>query len=445
MTNFKSMPEEWHFPQLRHINDAQQLAHQLQPHVGEAHVAGSEIDEVYYEPGGGCKISLRVRFKVASERIEEQIYYGRLFPKKWRNPAEIYARAQRQNHTPPKFGPPLIFIPEWELVLWAFPNDPGLPGLPILANPERVLALAQAAPEKFGLSQPPISIRAEMTKYVPHRRCGYLYHFTQPHNHSEAAVYAKAYRDRKGNDVYDCMKQIWEHEASQRGEVIIPQPYSYDTEHNILWQEALTGRPLSKLAEARKDLPAVAREVGCRLAALHNMRLNLPQELTLEYQVNKLGQYIAALAKAYQQYAERCNILHSKLQAGAAQLEASLVAPIHASFKFSHTFLTDRGITFIDFDGANLGDPGHDVGSFVAYLYKMEVEQKLGADVVEQTAANFCEAYNQAANSPISKKRSDWFTASHIIVSHIYKSLKRLDSQQLGQFLQVAEDLVEKL
>jgi thiamine kinase-like enzyme len=189
----------------------------------------------------------------------------------------------------------------------------------------------------------------------------------------------------------------------------------------------------------------VASEVGRRLAALHQMRLNLPQELTLEYQVNKLQQYISALAKAFQQYAERCNTLHAKLQAVAAHLEPRAAAPIHASFKFSHTFLTNKGIAFIDFDGANLGDPGHDVGSFVAYLYKMAVEQKLRADVVEQTIASFCEAYNQAANSPISKKRSDWFSASHIIVSHIYKSIKRLDSQQLDQFLQVAEGLVKKL
>ncbi len=71
---------------------------------------------------------------------------------------------------------------------------------------------------------------------------------------------------------------------------------------------------------------------------------------------------------------------------------------IHASFKFAHILATDRGVAFIDLDGANFGDP-------------------------------------------FSQDRINWFTANHLIASQLFKSVKRTNAEPLSQLLYTAERL----
>jgi len=96
-----------------------------------------------------------------------------------------------------------MLIPEWETVLWAFPNDPKLPGLSQLINTDKILAAMQKSPEDFGLKKAPLSLTATQTKYVPGRRCGFIYNiaFDRPNGNSapaELSVYGKAYQPGEG-------------------------------------------------------------------------------------------------------------------------------------------------------------------------------------------------------------------------------------------------------
>jgi hypothetical protein len=117
------------------------------------------------------------------------------------------------------------------------------------------------------------------------------------------------------------------------------------------------------------------------------------------------------------------------------------VTPVHASFKFSHIFAAKKGMTFIDFDGASLGDPGYDVGRFIAHLYKMKAGWKIDPEIAEQTIVKFCEAYNRAAVFPLAPERSNWFAASHLIASQLYKTVKRMDASLMSKLLKIADQL----
>ncbi|MDZ7291887.1 MAG: aminoglycoside phosphotransferase family protein, partial [candidate division KSB1 bacterium] len=349
---------------------------------------------------------------------------------------------EADNLVQPKFGTPVFYIPEWAMPVWAFPNDQNLPGLPLMANAEKVLALAQAAPQKFGLNHPPLAVTAELTKYVPGTRCGYLYHMQLPvSNNSSFTVYGKVYGKGKGERAYAIMRQIWESEACQRGDFILPQPYRYDPEMQIIWQEAFSGRPLAKIAETIPHFPQVVQEIGTRLAAFHNSRLQLPLEMTFDFQVEDMQQAIKAIGRAFPEHAQSCTAIGQKLLHAAARIGSGPLTPLHGSFKFSHIFATEKGIAFIDFDGANLGDPGFDLGRFLAHLYRMQAHGKIDPDLAEQTATNFCESYHRAACSAISQERINWFAASHLVTSEMYKAVKNMDTTMLSELFEIADRL----
>jgi hypothetical protein len=447
MSKRKHIPDNCEFPQLFEMVEPPKLAAKLQEHLGpaaaELRVESCKIDELNYKPGGGCRIAFTASLHHlrGGERFR-QAYYGRLLQA--RDTQRLASLLEQKNLTPPRFGPALIHVPEWEFVLWAYPNDPRLPGLAVLAQTEKVLALAQAAPEKFGMTEPPAALAAEETKYVSGKRAGYLYH-AQPRafagNNAAFAFYGKAYSNGRGEAAYELMQTIWRSEGCRRGDFFLPQPYSYDAENEIVWQEAFPGQSFAKIAASIPDLPEAGREIGERLAGFHNSALALPQVMTFDFQKEDVRRNLDAIAEAYPDYGEDCAVLGQKLMAAAERLGPGPITPLHASFKFSHIFATSKGLGFIDFDGANLGDPGFDVGRFIAHLYKMKADWHIEPDVADATITNFTAAYNRAAAAPLAQERIDWFAASHLIGSQIYKAVKHMDDSSVNKLWDIAERL----
>ena len=446
MSKFEELPAN-----LREIADEKKLAEALQPHLGPSLSAKTQqidschIDQLRCKPGGGCRLLFTATIgRKGNGSVGDQKFFGQLIRQ---NVSYVVTEAlNRTNLTMPRFGPPVFFIPEWSLLVWAYPNDPELPGLSVLNDGEKILWQAKSTPEKFGLSSPPLSASGETTKYVPGMRCGMIYRMASQMEQTNGtdsmhSLYGKAYRAGEGAQAFDIMKQVWESDACQRRDFIIPRPYSFDAECDILWQEALPGKPLADTAARRGDLPALSREIGRRLAAFHGIQLDLPIEKDLNFQIEEIKAAMTAMSKVFPHVAERCDGVGWRLLEAAEKLERGSVTPVHVSFKFSHIFDTEQGIVFIDFDGARLGDPGYDVGRFIAHLYKMKADWKIDPEIAEKSVTNFSEAYNLAAASPLSRKKIDWFTASHLLCSQIYKSIKRRDTSLVNKLLKLTEQL----
>lgn len=439
-------------PALRDIMDEEKLAQTLQLHLGADFVSGKysvercKIDWVHVTSfKSRILFSARIRDNHTQQK-HQQLYFGRIIqPEEERERASHPAPAQLVQ---PGIGLAALYIPEWSMQVWAYPNDPNLPGLVALVDTARVLAAVRSAPESFGLPAgfAPAAITAEMAKYVPGRRCGYRYRVVSAaHNGCDANAghffYGKAYRPGEGEKAFSLTKAIWESAVSQSGEMLLPQPYSCDAANGIVWQEAIAGEPLAKIADRVENLPELAREIGRRLAALHGASVALPVEMTFDYQTAELQRAVESLAKSFPDYSAACNAIGEKLLRAAAHMAPAPLVPVHGSFKFSHIFAAPRGITFIDFDGANCGDAGYDVGRFIAHLYKMKADFSIDPDVAEQTIVQFCEAYKEAARIPMPQERIDWFAASHLVASQAYKAIKRVNPAAVHKLLKMADRL----
>ena len=359
----KMAKKEWkncEFPQLCDIVDPGKLAPKLQRCLadpGAAEVIEVEecaLDELHYKPGCNCRMVLSAKFHRQHDNAStQQIFYGKLF-RSHSAASEAFNAIQAADLTPPPFGQAVIYVPEWEMVLWSYPNDP-----------------------------------------------------------------------------------IWESEACQRRAFLIPRPYGYDANREILWQELLAGRPLGE-CENLSDLPGMAKDVGACLAAFHGTPLRLPQEMTLDFKMSQVREAVTTISTVFPDHTQACTDLGEKLSAAAARLGPGPATPVHASFKFSHIFTIALGIVFIDLDGANLGDPGYDLGRFIAYVCRWLADEKISVELAEQTIANFCASYNRAADSPVPQERIDWFTACHLIRSEAYKSVKRMNSRLMRKLLEIA-------
>jgi len=447
MSKLKKLPEDCTFPQLAVVLDEPRFAASLQASLGAGLAPGAvairslKLKRVYYKPGRSCRVTFRAKMRGGDGRRGEQLYYAKMFAA---GKAErVYERARRGRPTAPEFGPAVAILPELSMVVWAYPNDPNLPGLALLADGDAVAAHLRSAPQCFGLSPGGelLALEVEAGKYVPGQRCGCFYRArwrAADGQEMEHRFYGKAYQPGLGRAAHDILRRLAESEACRGGALRVPAPYGLDADHDIVWQEMLPGVPFSKEASAC-DLQAAAAPVGAALAAFHATRLELGPGLGLEHEVGELRRSCARIANAYPQFRHRGAALERGLLQAVPGLPAVPSAPVHGSFKISHIFAVGGQVAFIDFDGAGLGDPTYDVGRFLAHLAVAGLNSKTEAETVAAAYERFRAAYAAGVPWEWPEARVRWYTSALLLSSQAYKCVKRLVPDRVGAILGAAE------
>ena len=389
------LPESCEFPQLRDMARGDQLARGIATALARGKrraptLLHCAIRKLHYRPGSGCRLVIEARFAGDGEGVE-QLYFGRLLTGD--GAQRQFEASRRSALTPPRFGPPILFLPEWDLVLWAYPNDPGLPGLALLSDLRRVRERLAASPGDFGLEQPPQAVRARRVKYVPGKRCGYVYSIVGSAGHWRGTrglrIYGKCYAEGEAARAHDVALRFWRSPARIGGRFLLPRPYACDEEAGIVWQEAFAGRPLLK----QRGRTALARggafEIGARLAALHATDVDLEEQMTLGFQVEMLRRSIEASRSLPARHARAARELGNHLITMSRRLAELPPATLHGSFRLSHVMASREGLAFIDLDGANRGDPSCDIGHFVAHVLRQGATASMSDSAASRLARSF--------------------------------------------------------
>lgn len=444
MPKLKKLPQDDTFPHLGLVFDAERFAAALQTLPGFVAagigVQSLKVKRIYYKPGQSCRITFSAKLRDRDGHKVEQFFFARMLAADKLQPA--WKRAQRADITPPALGPALALLSDAQLIVWAYPNDPNLPGLATLASPGAITAAVQADPGAFGLPAPGrvTEVRSGVGKYVPGQRCGYRYRvrWETAAGDLEREFYGKAYRDGLGRSAYAILQALAASDAVRSGRLRIPMPYGYDAAHDIVWQEMVPGRSFSKDAAAL-DLAAVAIPVAQALGAFHASPLALGPGLGLETELQELAASSRKIARAYPHLAPRVQALHDRLVAQAAGLTPVPPGPVHGSFKSSHIFDAGGQVAFIDFDGAGIGDPTYDVGRFVAHLAVAGLNSKTDAGAIEAAVDAFARAYDATVPWGWPEDRVRWYTAALLVSSQAYKCVKRMVPDRVEAILAAAE------
>jgi hypothetical protein len=448
MGKLKKLPEDCTFPQLAQVIDETRFRAHLQEHLGAAATAGAicidrlKIRKLYYKPERSCRVLFDVELRNGTGERLKQSYYGKILPQN--KVQKVFERALGAERTEPQIGPGVTLLSELGMVLWAYPNDPNLPGLAFLANHDAVLAALREHPTRFGLpvGAEPLALRFGVAKYVPGQRCGYRYRlrWRDANGHeAEHRFFGKAYQQGLSAPAFDIVRQIEDSAAFRSGELRIPRTWSHDAAREVVWQEMLPGQSFSKEMSAL-DLDRWAGPVGQALAAFHASPLQLGPGLGLSQELEELHESSRKICKAYPEHAARCQALEHRLSAAAADLPHVPVAPVHGSFKVSHFFDVGGEVAFIDFDGAGLGDPTYDVGRFVAHLAIAGLNSKTDADSIQEALQHFRDRYAARVPWEWPEIRVRWYTSALLVSSQAYKCVKRMVPGRVDAILRLAEE-----
>ena len=330
------------------------------------------------------------------------------------------------------FGSPewRIYLPELRLELRTQPEDPALPALPLLTDPDSARALLEesiraCSPGYADMAIAGVEIRH--LRYKPGSRATVVYGLRYAPEHAGRGwppiVVAKTYSGKKGQNAYDGMAALWASPLSKGDVVTIAEPLAYIPEQKVLVQgpifEEQTLEDLLKSAvkagtpEALAELDAYMRKTAIALAALHTSGVSYGETIGFEEELAEVREVISRLAGPTPQLADAAEPLLRQIEALAAEIPADPALPAHRAFRPAQVLIYQGTIGFIDFDGFGRSEPALDLSRFMRKARalgldaaKVAPDSPAGRARLEQMEA-ICETFlrEYERHVPVSRRR----------------------------------------
>ena len=328
--------------------------------------------------------------------------------------AAAFAQHDRSRLASPAFGDALAHLADLDLLLWALPNDPGLPQLTTLLDPARAgLVLPGAATGE---------LQVELLRYRPQRRASLCYTLGGGDGAAPRTLYAKTFCDQRGAAIHERFTYFWQLAQDDATAPLVARPLGYHAATRTVWQAPAVGLPLLR-ALAPHNGPALMGRVARALALLHAAPLVLcagtaPRSVAhwlaeVRRRRNRIGRIDAALAL-------RAARVTEAIEAGAAHPASRPLSLIHGDFHPEQIWVHEGRVVLFDFDEFTLGDPMEDLAAFVLKLDHAGVAPALASAFVEQYAA--------AAAQRFDRRSLAW----HLTIQSLLQASRAFSYQQPG-------------
>ncbi|MFQ5633611.1 MAG: hypothetical protein ACE5I1_33010, partial [bacterium] len=236
------------------------------------------VRKFQHRRGKRCTLNYCIHFKNTVEgKHGRQLYLARVLPK---GKAETkFAEAQHQSYIQPQVGPAIHFLPELQMILWGYPNDPKLLYLDRLLNTSK---LRKNLLENWEWLNVPTGYRlaglkTQIAKYVQQERCTLehrlLLQSEDKTGEIELTIFSKIYTSKTdGEPIFKLSQALWNADVCQSGELIVPEPLYYDRNINTMFHRGLPGQNLDDLLH-EIDLDKTVEKIGAALAGFHQASL----------------------------------------------------------------------------------------------------------------------------------------------------------------------------
>ena len=391
------------------------------------------LERVQHRRGRRCRLLYRLHLRDEEGRPHEQWFYGKLVRS---------GQAQRQfeealysHELKNGMWKPVELWPELNLIVWAFPNDPDMPGLLEATDLAHVQAHLNANLAQWGLEAlwHCTTLRCTRVKYMPGKRCVLRYHAELAHPNGATqslSFYSKTYSDGMSRFHFQNLREAHRH----LGKINIPRPILHWEEANTYWQEPWEGVPLiDVLPELNwKELfPRLARV----LADFHQSRCEaLPQADMLDRAFDSAAEDAERLAVILPRYEAQ---MHEALHVLRAQREhlaraGAPLVPIHGAIRLEQIVAREYEFALVDFDAAGLGDPHYDLAEFLSSLEYLRFTRGWERARLAHAMAWFQAAYAQNVSWQIESDRIAWYAVVSVL-GKLHDSLKNLDRAALAR------------
>ena len=305
----------------------------------------------------------------------------RLYGKAYRGGASAaaYVQALPGAQAPAAFGAALSHLPAQDMLWWAWPNDPGLPQLPVLLDPQRLRA---HLPAGCGAVRDVQALR-----YEPECRATLRCRLADGR-----VIYGKTFCDDRGAAVLARFEHAWEQAAGDPMAATVAQPLGLDRATRCFWQAAAPGMPLVNLAH---DLavPALHR-LGHALASLHAAPLAQGgAEHAVAHWLSEAQRRADKIARVAPELRGRAMALVLQLTDAIAWLPVLPLSLVHGDLHAEQVWVHEGRPLLFDFDEFALGHPMEDLAAFVTKL-----QQRGQPEADNEAAAHaLLQGYRQAA------------------------------------------------
>lgn len=423
-------------PQLGALLDAVRMRARFASALGAGRVTDCQIIRVKYRPDRNCVVSYRLALVDETGRSIEQLLSA-LALGEGESRAQFIS-AQQQPLAPTAIGDGLFHLPELEAVVWVFPNDRKLTGLPAIADRGRlknnpVFALvAQSLGEGWSVA----ALSNDVVHYVAERACTVRVNLELRNARTGATVtrvlYGKTYCLDESATAWRAMEALWMSAACQQGRLLIPQPLAYQPAIKTIWQSGLSGQTLNAHEANSSAFADLLEQAGAAVATLHQTYVPGLPLLTGNELINKLTATEALLARVHPACEPTLRVLVERLIATAEPDDARPRATLHGDLHLQNFFVMDERIALLDLDSLAQGDPLQDVGSFVAALHYRALLEGRSVAATEQAAQRFFAAYRAHADCEVPTAALNWHTAAALLYERAHRCVTRLKAGRLA-------------
>ena len=286
-------------------------------------------------------------------------------------------------------GTPALHLPQLDMLLWAWPADPGLPQLPYLLDLRET---------RRWWGEPAHEVCA--LRYEPEQRATLRYTRVL-RGLAPEHLFVKTFHDRRGEAIHRRFAHFWDRARHDARAPQVARPLGYCAETRAFWQARAVGTPLLQ-ALASSPAPSLPRRLAQAIAAVHAAPRSLagpvPRDTT--HWLTEVRRRRRKIARAAPELADRAARVADAIERTAGQLPMNPLTLIHGDCHPDQMWLEGERIVLFDFDEFTLGDPMEDLAAFVLKLKPAAMAPELGSAVVEQYAA--------CAPGRFDRRRLDW-------------------------------------
>lgn len=338
--------------------DGGRVGSRLGTSLGAERVAHCTPTRIKYQVGR----SLRVLYRLATDR-SSQLVALRTFRRS--RAEEIYREAAKRAVSSGELAA-IAPAPELGAVLFTFPNDRKLGGLPALAGAGRLVAYA---PEK--------SATVQLSSRDP-----------------RAPGFAKVYADDEGARARDIHAALWE-PAAELG-LRLPRAIDYAAERWTLVCEAVPGKRLSGLTGSQLDRGV--RGLGAAIARFHQLGPPSVARPFERHDPERLLDAAAVIARARPDLGSAARRAVEPLREGPPDGGPDVC--LHGDVHLKNALLNGRGVALIDLDQVATGPAAADIGSLLAAFRYAAIVGAISPAAGRAYSDAFCAGYGRVRELP---------------------------------------------
>lgn len=287
-------------------------------------------------------------------------------------------------------GSPL-HLPGLDMLLWRWPDDPGLPQLATLLQPRHASRWWNGR-----------ATQVDVLHYTPESRASLCY-VDASHPGHPRRLYAKTFCDEQGSAIHQRFVYFWSLAQRDGDAPRVAQPLGYDPQTRTVWQREVVGESLIDVMCGGAETDWL-RGVAAAMAAVHRapMALAAGRHRDVGHWCEELWRRARKVSRAAPELADQVSEVVQRLVRTGQQLPACEQTLIHGDCHPGQFLVAQGRPVLFDFDEFACGDPMEDLAEFLV---------KLDPVTRARSGEAMAQAYRQAHPAGFDPRRLQWHEA----------------------------------